>query len=74
MNQLPATIYTTINGQPWRFNPDMVNSGLTNAALPLTCGHKFVPGDLIWMGRPVDEQAPDDTQAVCDRCVEQVKA
>lgn len=74
MQQLPDTIYTTINGQSWRYNPDMVNPALTNAAMPLTCGHKFVTGDIIWMGRPVDEQAPGDTQAVCSRCVEKVAA
>jgi hypothetical protein len=72
MTQLPDTIRTTIDGQAWRFNPTRVNPALTNQAMPLTCGHKHVPGDIIWMGRPCDETAQADTQAVCTRCVEQV--
>jgi hypothetical protein len=71
MQQLPATIHTHVDGQPWRFNPTRVNPSFTNEAMPLTCGHRFVPGDIIWMGRPADETAQADTQAVCNRCVEQ---
>ncbi len=71
--QLPDTIHTVVDGIPHRYNPTRVNPALTNAALPLTCGHTFVPGDIIWFGRPADETMQADTQAVCGDCIEKVQ-
>jgi hypothetical protein len=71
MYKLPDTIYTTVDGQPWRYNPSVAGPTLARE-IPLTCGHPFQGADVVWFGRPVDEQAAAETQVLCGGCVEQV--